>query len=323
MKLLSAARFFDRDSVYDAYTGEYLFKAQFASYDGSSVEGTFQRRRTVSTAPGIVFPERGVVTVHGERWLLGEPTKDGWLDRPIRQTASAKQSKDMYDVLTPGQAADNLQVSQKIYVFADYHKDTTDAQTTSQFDPEYLVTASPYERLYSGVFLRNPQKTLHVRSTQDSTLGFTDMLADEVAYNVRDATDWPEVWGRACFVSAAVSGPVNPITEFNTWGAVGSGLVMDRTKLYVKSSAASSENKPGDMSLLLSQMNFPEIPVGSVIVLGSQTSVSALVTVESMPVEVDGDNITILQEPASFSSKWLVIGYVPYFDANLLHIRRA
>lgn len=291
MKLANAAKYFDRDSVYDAYTGSYLFKAQFASYDGSAPDGSFQRRRTVSTAPGIVFPTRSVVTVHGERWLLGIPTQDGFFDKPIRQTASAKQVTELYDVLTPGEAADNIvPSSQRIYIFADYHRDTTE-NDSNQFDPQYSCSASPYERLYTGQFLRTDQLVLHVRSVQDSTLGFTDMLADEVGYNIKDPTSWAEVWGRTCFVNVEVRGPLDPITEQYTSNGVGSGIILDREKLYARGTESSPETKPGDMSLILSQASFPIVRIGT---------------------EIKIQNV-----------KWLIVASVPYFDAWLNHIRRA
>lgn len=291
MKLASAAKYFDRDSVYDGYTGSFLFKAQLASYDGSQPDGSFQRRRTVSTAPGITFPIRGVVQIHGERWLFGSPTQDGFYDKPIRQTASAKQVTELYDVLTPGQAADNIPVSsQRIYIFADYIKDITE-QDTAQYDPQYSCSASPYEQLYTGLFLRTNKLVLHIRSVQDSTLGFTDMLADEVGYAIPDATEWAEVWGRMCFVNVQVRGPLNPVTELPTASQNGSGLIMDREKLFARGTESSTETKPGDMSLILSQTTFATVPMGG---------------------EITIDNV-----------KWRVIGTVPYFDAWLNHIRRA
>lgn len=291
MKLAAAAKYFDRDSVYDGYTGNFLFKAQLASYDGSQPDGSFQRRRTVSTAPAITFPTRGVVQVHGERWLFGSPTIDGFYDKPIRQTASAKQVTELYDVLTPGQAADNIPVSsQRIYIFADYMKDTTE-QDTNQYDPQYSCSASPYEQLYTGLFLRTNKLVLHLRSVQDSTLGFTDMLADEVGYAIQDATAWPEVWGRTCFVGVQVRGPIDPVTELPTVSQWGTGLLMDREKLFARGTEASPETKPGDMSLILSEVTFPTVSVGGEVLINN--------------------------------AKWRIVGSVPYFDAWLTHIRRA
>ena len=80
MKLAAAAVYFDRDSVYDGYTGTLLFEAQFASYDGSQPDGSFSRRRTISAGPSIAHPARSVVTVHGEKWIVGEFITDGFFD---------------------------------------------------------------------------------------------------------------------------------------------------------------------------------------------------------------------------------------------------
>lgn len=292
MRLINASKFFDRDSVYDGYTGEYLFKGQFASFDSSAPDGSFQRRRTVSTAPGISFPSRRVVTVHNEKWLLGLPTTDGFFNKPIRQTASAKQVTELYSVLSPGEAADNVtQAVQQIYIFADYHKDTVDANSSSLYDPQYICSAAPSERLYSGQFLRTSQMMLHLRSVQDSTLGFTDMLADEVAYNTRQSTQWPEVWGRTALVELRLAGPIDPITEESSTETTGTGLIMDRTKLYGFGHESAPENLSGDMSLLLSKVSFPTVKVGS---------------------KVKVQNVD-----------WLILSSVPYFDATLNHVRRS
>ena len=42
MKLKSAARYFDNDTVTDGYTGALLFKAQFSSYEGAAPMEAFR-----------------------------------------------------------------------------------------------------------------------------------------------------------------------------------------------------------------------------------------------------------------------------------------
>ena len=245
MKLKNAARYFDNDSVYDGYSGALLFKAQFSSYEGADPDGSFQRRRTVSVAPGVTPASRRVVTVQGTRWLMGELVADTFKDSAIRQTTSAKEVTDLFTLLTPGQAALRSPTGLlALYGQSRYLKDTVNSLTDSSYDPQYEVTFAITETVEAGQFVRSGLRFLHIRTVQFANEGYWIATADEIS-RTPNAT--------ACEVSAQFAGVFDPVTETYGVGTTTNAIFLDMYKLYTFHTEADPRNQAGDMSLVVAQ----------------------------------------------------------------------
>ena len=244
MKLAAAAVYFDRDSVYDGYTGTLLFKAQFASYDGSQPDGSFSRRRTVSVGPDILHPPRSVVTVHGERWIVGNFIRDGFFDKPIRKTASAKAVTDLFTLVSPGNAALGLPGSVSAYGQERYLKDTVNTPTTSDYSPQYEISFGPTEVVPDEYFLRSPTDLYHVRTVYTALEGFQVATADLIG-----ATNY----GENKFVTVNTDGVIDPITELPAAGVTTTGILMYAYKLYYHATEADPRNSQGDKTLIVAK----------------------------------------------------------------------
>ena len=245
MKLKNAAKYFDTDSVYDAYSGDYLFKAQFSTFEGASPDGSFHRRRTVSVAPEVVAAPRRVVTVQGTTWIMGELIAEGFRDKPIRKSSSAKEVTGLYDLLTPGQAALREPAGIKqLYGHANYLKDTVNSLTDSAYDPQYEVTFAFPEVIQAGNFLRSLEHFLHIRTVQFANEGYWIATADEIAAAPTQ---------NSCEVAVVLAGTFNPITESYGVGTSTTGILLDMYKLYNFNTQADPRNQAGDMSLLVAK----------------------------------------------------------------------
>lgn len=245
MKLKNAAKYFDTDSVYDAYSGDYLFKAQFSTFEGASPDGSFHRRRTVSVAPEVVAAPRRVVTVQGTTWIMGELIAEGFKDKPIRKSSSAKEVTGLYDLLTPGQAALREPAGIKqLYGHANYLKDTVNSLTDSAYDPQYEVTFAFPEVIQAGNFLRSLEHFLHIRTVQFANEGYWIATADEIAAAPTQ---------NSCEVAVVLAGTFNPITESYGVGTSTTGILLDMYKLYNFNTQADPRNQAGDMSLLVAK----------------------------------------------------------------------
>ena len=242
MKLKSAARYFDNDTVTDGYTGALLFKAQFSSYESAAPDGSFQRRRVVSVAPGILPATRRVVTVQGMHWIMGELVTDAFRDKPIRQTSAAKEATDLFTLLTPAQAA-LKSAGTSIYGHKQYLKDTVNSVTDSNYDPQYEVFFGITENLKAGCFLKSAQQYLHIRSLQYANEGYWVAVSDELATN--PATD--------AEVTATFAGVYDPVTETHAAGVTTTGIMLDMYKLYNFNTEADPRNQAGDMSLIVAK----------------------------------------------------------------------
>lgn len=244
MKLASAAVYFDRDSVYDAYTSALLFKAQFASYDGSQPDGSFSRRRTISVGPSIVHPTRSVVDVHGEKWIVGEFVTDGFFDKPIRKTASAKLVTDLFTFVSPGTAALGGAGTTSAYGQANYFKDTVNTPTTSDYSPQYEITFGSNEVVPDEYFLRSPTDLYHVRTVYTALEGFQVATADLIGVTE---------YGENKFVTVVFSGGVDPVTELPSTGVTTTGILLYSYKLYYYATEADPKNNQGDKTLIVAQ----------------------------------------------------------------------
>ena len=242
MKLKSAARYFDNDTVTDGYTGALLFKAQFSSFEQASPDGSFQRRRVVSLAPDIAPASRRVVVVQGMRRVMGELVTDAFKDKPIRQTSAAKEATDLFTLLTPAQAA-LKNMGTAIYGHKQYLKDTVNSVTDSNYDPQYEIFFGITENLKAGYFLKSAQQYLHIRSLLYANEGYWVAVSDELATN--PATD--------AEVTAAFAGVYDPVTETHAAGVTTTGIMLDMYKLYNFNTEADPRNQAGDMSLIVAK----------------------------------------------------------------------
>lgn len=242
MKLKNAARYFDNDTVTDGYTGAVLFKAQFSSFDGASPDGSFNRRRTVSVAPGIAPAPRRVVSVQGTRWVMGELVIDSFKDRAIRQTSAAKEVTDLFSLLTPAQAA-LKSPGTTLYGHRQYFKDTVNSLTDSNYDPQYEVFFAITESLKAGYFLKSANQYLHIRSLQFANEGFWVAVSDELALSPASDAE----------VTAAFAGTYDPLTETAGTGVTTTGVMLDMYKLYNFNTEADPRNQAGDMSLIVAK----------------------------------------------------------------------
>ena len=260
MKLAAAAVYFDRDSVYDAYTSALLFKAQFASYDGSQPDGSFSRRRTISVGPSITHPARSVVTVHGEKWIVGEFVTDGFFDKPIRKTASAKLVTDLFQFVSPGNAALNLPGAVSAYGQERYLKDTVNTPTTSDYSPQYEIAFGSNEVVPDEYFLRSSTDLYHVRTVHTALEGFQVATADLIGVTN---------YGENKFVTVKTDGVIDPITELPSAGVTTTGILMYAYKLYYHATEADPRNNQGDKTLIVAKSALTPVN-GSTLTIASE-----------------------------------------------------
>lgn len=180
MLIYDAAKHFDKDPAYDGYTGTLLFLAQTSAYDSVHSDGSTFRRRILGLAPGIALPARNVLTLYGDRWVVGTGTPDGFLGNPIRQHFVMKKATDLMALLTPGQVlASSPGVS--CYVNKTYFKDIVSPLTDSGSDPSWDIFASPSEPVVSGMFFRDQgNKFYRVRQTYLPAEGLTVCQSDSL-----------------------------------------------------------------------------------------------------------------------------------------------
>ena len=292
MRLRNVAKFFDKDVISDGYTGNFLFKVQFASYEGAQPDGTFSRKRTLSFAPGLTLPIRRVVATSTERWIVGDPNTDEFQGSQIRQTSKAKRATDLMTLLTPGQAALQSALGSAVfYSYAEYLKDTVNTPSNSDYTPQINMTIAITEQPLDGAFLRSEDYLLHVRSLYKESEGFWVATCDVVS--LFNGNQWQSGAGRnsKAEVSATFTGTetYDPISDsYGTTPTITTGILLERIKLYDNQTAADGVNKSGDMTLLVAK---------------------------SVLTPKVGSYVTTPE-------RWTIVGATEYQDAWALHVQR-
>lgn len=239
MDLFDAATFFDTDPIRDGYTDAYLFDAQVSSFDDSSSDGATNRRRVLSAGPDVVMPTRRVISMYGDRWLVGTGTPDGFFGEVIRQHFTTKRATNLLNLLTPAQALSSAAGTQA-YVQKMYFRDTANSVTDSEFDAQWNVFIAPAEPAGKGTFLRDEANRLYrVRNDYLPTEGLRILQSDEL-----DLTAF-----QACTFN---TGAFNPVTETYAGGtSVVNCIRIETPKLYRFRHVSDSQIQAGDYALVI------------------------------------------------------------------------
>ena len=258
MKLANAAKYFDRVSMADAYTGTAMpYKVQFSTFEETDPDGSVARRRTMSMAPGLTLPTRRVVSLLGEIWLLGEPSADAVFDKVIRQTVPMRRVTNLAQALTPGQVV-TASTGPAIYGRLEQMKNTVDTATSSDYLPFFTLAlaGADFKNLNSGWaqvpgFFRIEDGTLfRCRTSYPAEDGMTVVEADLIdRYGLTQAQ--------------VTTGAYDPVTDtFAGTTSVFQTLVMPTHQLY-RRKAEAEKFKPEDLTVLVRFADYPAPKVGT------------------------------------------------------------
>lgn len=258
MKLANAAKYFDRVSMADAYTGTAMpYKVQFSTFDETDPDGSVARRRTMSMAPGLTLPARRVASLLGEIWLLGEPSADAVFDKVIRQTVPMRRVTNLAQALTPGQVV-AASTGLAIYGRLEQVKNTVDTATSSDYFPFFTLTlaGADFKNLNSGWaqvpgFFRIEDGTLfRCRTSYPAEDGMTVVEADLIdRYGLTQAQ--------------VTTGAYDPVTDtFAGTTSTFQTLVMPTHQLY-RRKAEAEKFKPEDLTVLVRFADYTAPKVGT------------------------------------------------------------
>ena len=275
MKLANAAKYFDRVSMADAYTGTAMpYKVQFSTFDETDPDGSVARRRTMSMAPGLTLPARRVASLLGEIWLLGEPSADAVFDKVIRQTVPMRRVTNLAQALTPGQVV-AASTGLAIYGRLEQMKNTVDTATSSDYFPFFTLTlaGADFKNLNSD-WAQDSFWAQNFWSGQQTTtrgLGFF-RIEDGTLFRCR--TSYPAEDGmtvveadlidRYGLTQAQVTtGVYDPVTDtFAGTTSTFQTLVMPTHQLY-RRKAEAEKFKPEDLTVLVRFADYPAPKVGT------------------------------------------------------------
>lgn len=258
MKLANAAKYFDRVSMADAYTGTAMpYKVQFSTFEETDPDGSVSRRRSMSLAPGLTLPARRVASLLGEIWLLGEPSADAVFDKVIRQTVPMRRVTNLAQALTPGQVV-AASTGLAIYGRLEQVKNTVDTATSSDYFPFFTLAlaGADFKNLNSdwaqvpGFFRIEDGTLFRCRTSYPAEDGMTVVEADLIdRYGLTQAQ--------------VTTGAYDPVTDtFAGTTSTFQTLVMPTHQLY-RRKAEAEKFKPEDLTVLVRFADYPAPKVGT------------------------------------------------------------
>lgn len=252
MSFVDVASFFNNDPLYDAYTGDYLYDGQFATYNESQLGAAFNRRRTVELRPEYVLPPRRVVDNYGEKWVLSEPIIDGFMGQPVRQTMSARKVEGLFEVKTAAELVLGTPGSLSFYAYMRWTKGTVSPDTVKE-EPYHEFSFSLTEQEVGKRFLVLGDRVWSPRMEAVVAEGFKMIEADEII----------ESTNTGARVTVTEIEPIDPVTLERVEGATFPGLLLKRYNFFTKSDEAEPELYSGDMTLVTAKVSQPN-PQGTV-----------------------------------------------------------
>lgn len=257
MKLSNAARYFDKEPVYDAYTGDLLFKCQFSTFNDAQSSGATSRRRVMSAAPSVTIPTHRVLRIFGDPWIAGSNDTDGYRGEAIRGNYNLKKATGLFNILTPAEACLSA-AGVSAYAQFSYYKDTIDSITTSDTDPFWNAFFPNTVTANKGAFIRKDSTLYRVRSAY---------LTDDL-YHLAQCDELES----AALVNATFTnlGTFDILTDsYTPISTVVPAIAIEMPKFYKLQTQAEEFEKPGDATVFVAKASVTPT-VGSTFAMGGR-----------------------------------------------------
>jgi hypothetical protein len=244
MRLTSAAGFFDRQPVYDGYSGLPLFTAQFSAFDDNNAVGSTAVRRVLSVVPGTVIPDHKVLNIAGETWIVGDGISDLWGPDPIRVSYNIKKASDLMTVGTPAQVLLSQPGALQVYGQKLYFNEVSASMVSSDSLVAWNIFFAATVEVKRGYLVVAAGEVFRISEAYIPV----DRLMNTKA--VRLSADVP-----SAVLQKAVFSPVSDSTAYSE--SIGFLAFMPGQLLYENSDGGAPKLETGDLSALYVTVTTP------------------------------------------------------------------
>lgn len=184
MRLIAAARRFDRLTFADAYVPATTFLGQMDVFDDSRRDGLTVDRRILSVDPAVTMPARKTLLVDGGTWLVGDSERDYFGTEAIRHKHVLHRASEIVAVKT---FAETIAASAGYSAWASriWVKGSKEIEISSDVTSVYGVYFAEGETLAEGTLIFMSGRWHLIQLLYSSTAGFQVALSDELPEPVR------------------------------------------------------------------------------------------------------------------------------------------
>jgi hypothetical protein len=258
MEFAAVASYFNNDPVYDAYTGAYLFHCHSKAATDQTSAGATIRRRSMTTTVDVTAPARGVITLLGEPWLVGNSSIDSFQGVSIRRIWDIKRGTSPMHMLTPAEACADAGGT-LLYAQKELYKDSGNPKAYSDWDPLWGVSVTPNEAAnVRGKFLREGSTLYRVRGVYAEVNGLCMLEADEFDADARQSATF-------------TTGVLNLVTDkFNEISTTLPVVQADSLKFYRYRAQVEADNQPGDRVVFVASASIAPQPNSELTMMGAR-----------------------------------------------------
>jgi hypothetical protein len=268
MKLTAAARRFDRLKISEAYTGEFLFKAQLLPSVPAIRDSYTDNRRTLSVNPCNTMPDRSVIADGTDIWLVGTKNNDFHNGEPIRSEYIIFRADGLASIKSASETIANLD-GLTAYATKVWVKIAHDLNVTSEKFNQYSIYFGRKELVNPRTFIKLENGWFLVKSVSESPSHYLVALCEEVTNLIKLAT-----YSSKTYV-AITDSYTTVVSNFNV-------LLLRWQTYYDYEQEVSNIYKVGDKVALIRKVDMPTVKVSSTISIDS-----VIYTVESFSDEGD------------------------------------
>lgn len=243
MKLINAARFFDKQDCYDAFDLEAdPVKGQLDLFDDSKRDGSTGIRRVLSAAATVELPASGAVSIAGYIFIIGGEHPDTYNNEVIRRKYVIQQADGVANILTLAEAcagaAGIVTWSSKVWI-----KDLKEVEQSTGLYPFYNMVFPASTIPAPNQVIRLGGVLFLTRSVLTSAGGFSTAEANELVGVLPQSIVYIDRSGQTYVPATDVYTGLSPVTA--------SGLLMRYEDHYNKLSSEAAKNLAGDMCLVM------------------------------------------------------------------------
>lgn len=254
MKLSNAAKFFDKQSCYDAFdlSVDPVY-GQLDLFDDSKRDGSTGLRRVFSVAADVILPASGAITIANHVFIVGGEHEDTWQNSVIRRKHVVQQAEGTAAILTLAEAcaaaAGVATWASKVWI-----KDLKEVEQSTSLHPFYNIVFPVSVAPAKNQVVRLGGILYLTRTLYLSAGGFTTAECNELTGVQPQNITYTDKSGQA----------YNPVLDTYTGLApvVAAGLLMRYEDHYVKLSSQAEKNLPGDMCLVMPRASLPSPAAG-------------------------------------------------------------
>lgn len=189
MKLKNAAKYFDRTRAVNAYNRTQKFNCQLEPLDMYRTEGTRIKIRNMSTEPGVVIPDRRVIMIDEQAYLVSEGSHDYWGGKKLRARYVIQGADYVVEIRSISEVLADV-AGTLAHASVDFSKYGTDERDSADYHSQYHIYFGNEDVPENAILSTSNGSHYLVKNSYRTPAGLIDALSNELDSPVIDTATY-------------------------------------------------------------------------------------------------------------------------------------